>query len=87
MVLRRFALALASAFAACLIAAHRFAEAVVDTFRFVIDAVANPSTPAFAIEGWSDISPGGPGQSLDRALQQDLRHEAGVSRRSAARHI
>lgn len=27
------------------------------------------------------------GHPIDRALQNDLRHEAGVSRRSAARHI
>lgn len=90
MVIRRFSLA-SLAVAVCAAASHavtaavdalrRFGEAVLEA----IMAVAEPQAFAFSGEG-GPISHR-PGIPLDAALQNDLRHEANVSRRAAARHI
>lgn len=75
-------LAAAWAYSAC----AAIVRSVRDAIDFVIEVVASPFKPALAVEGLADIAPT-PGRALDRALQHDLRHEAGFSRRSAARHI
>ncbi len=77
---RRFSLALSAVSAALVRATTAFLSFAMLAVQFV----AKPSQPLFSGEG----GPLGnkPFLPLDRALQHDLRHEARVSRRSAARH-
>lgn len=79
-VLCAFALisAVALAIASAGSAISRFVGYAFDLLR--------PEPLRFAAEGWADVSPLG-GSALPRSLLNDMRHEAGVSRRSAARHI
>lgn len=87
MVLRRFSAFLCLAVALCVIEVVAFAHRVADVIHLMIAAVASPFNPALALEGPGGLVTDSPGRALDRALQNGLRHEAGFSRRSAARHI
>jgi hypothetical protein len=71
---------LAAAFDAFVAALGRFGLALLAA----IEAMAAPST--FALSGEGGPISSRPGLPLDAALQNSLRHEANVSRRSAARH-
>lgn len=59
-----------------------FARAIDRAIDFVLSAVPWQA-PAFAIEGWSDYSNS---MVTDAPPLHSLRHEAGTSRRAAARH-
>jgi hypothetical protein len=60
--------------------------AAVDSFVAALMAIVPPGPKLVLADGFS-MELGARGTGLDRALQNDLRHEAGVSRRSADRHI
>jgi hypothetical protein len=73
-----------SILAACACSWRAAAAAFVAFGLAVIEALAQPERFAYSGEGGPLGSR--PFHPLDRALQNDLRHEANVSRRSAARH-
>lgn len=65
------------------------ANAIADTFERAwswLTAAFNPDPMDFRALDRAGLSLTTGGQALDRALQHDLRHEAGLHRRSAARH-
>ncbi len=63
----------------------RCCDAVVDVVLEVVDAIADPGWLGLRRDTFALDAPSG--AALPRALQQEMRHEAGVCRRSAARHI
>lgn len=87
MRLPRFALAAVTlALAACASIAAS-ASAALDRFgRFLLDVFA-PESPKLAIDGAPAMPMSISGIALARSTQQGLRHEAGIPRRAAARHI
>lgn len=56
------------------------------TIDFVLSSIASPAKPLLAFDGPALVL-AGDGSPIDPALQQGLRHEAGLWRRSANRHI
>lgn len=62
-------------------------EGYVDrAIRFVVDILARPNRLDFR-EGFGGFVNGGPTLAYDGPNIHELRHEAGVSRRSAARNV
>lgn len=83
MRLIHFAGLLSAAFSSLALALNRATEAIAGFFAAAL-ALFKPEPLAFAA-GTPALALDIPGNPLDRSLLHDLRHEAGVSRRSAAR--
>jgi hypothetical protein len=84
-MIRSFALALASL---AILAATRtavFLVSAVDRFIGAVMSIASPAEP-LALAGFGTTLPKA-GRSLSPSLLNSLRHEAHVSRQSADRHI
>ena len=81
-----FALSLCSAALAFCSTVAASASAALDRFgRFLLD-VFTPASPKLVLAGTPAAPLSITGIALARSTQQGLRHEAGVSRRAAARH-
>lgn len=87
MALSRYTALLSVALSLCISAVVAFAREVSDAVHILIAFVASPFKPAFAFACGPTLALHDPGCALPRSLQNDMRHEANVSRRSAARHI
>jgi hypothetical protein len=68
------------------IGAVSMVRGAVDQFVNALMAIV-PTGPKLVYSDGFTIESMKPGIGLDRALQNDMRHEAGVSRRSADRNI
>lgn len=63
--------------------------AISSAFSHFVRAILSivPASPRLVLAGGHDMHLSATGSAIDSALQHDMRHEAGVSRRSADRHI
>ncbi|MFC0305181.1 hypothetical protein ACFSTI_20730 [Rhizorhabdus histidinilytica] len=85
-MIRYVILAIASLATFAVSTAHAIVGAVDRFLEFVLSSIAWPPQPfALVGEGHADALPAG--APLDASLQQGLRHEAHVRRRSADRNI